>query len=287
MSEIVVKYIASSGNEYELKTDPWKIASAAFHTYSWGKSTTKIKYGVRLEEFSKEAQNYETTLYLVGSENENRKALKALHDDFERDIFSKTPGKFVFNNDYIYGYVLESSTAPTEGNQWVENKLKIFCPSPFWISEQLISLRPVERSGDSAQDPWLDYTFDYPFEYSHSVSESYSTIIDYYTDVAFKMIIYGPIVSPSIQIGNNVYSVNCVVADGEYLTIDSRDTTPRDQQVFITKQNGSKINVFDLRDPNHQILKRIPSGSVTITYPRTYGVDIYLFKERSEPDWTI
>lgn len=287
MAEIEVIYEASSGNRYNLKTDPLLIGVGNFHNYAWDKEVTALRYGERVESWKKNAQTYSTTFWLVGTESQNRLVLRNLHNDFERDILNKKPGKIIWNQDYIECYIIESSTYPHENRQWTVNEVSIYCPSPFWVSEQVISLQPVVDDGQSEEQEFLDYPFDYPFEYTWTTSSIVPVEIDHYSDSAFKLVIFGPVSNPSIDIGENRYNVNVSVAAGEYLTIDSRDTADRDRQVYLTKNDGTIQNVFDLRNPGYQILKRIPSGTVDIVYSRAYGIDLHVYKERSEPGWMI
>ena len=99
------------------------------------------------------------------------------------------------------------------------------------------------------------------------------------------MVMHGPCVNPSVNIGGNVYNVNVSVPSGGYLVIDSRQDAPLGWQVYMRNASGQASNVFDNRNPNYQILERIPGGTVDLTYPRTYGIDLTLYLERSEPSW--
>ena len=96
---------------------------------------------------------------------------------------------------------------------------------------------------------------------------------------------HGPCVNPSVTIGGNVYSVNVSVPAGGYLVIDSRPEAPLGWQVYMRDAAGVQSNIFDNRNPNYQILERIPGGTVNLEYSRTYGIDLTLYLERSEPSW--
>lgn len=90
MAEIEVIYEASSGNRYNLKTDPLLIGVGNFHNYAWDKEVTALRYGERVESWKKNAQTYSTTFWMVGTESQNRTVLRNLHNDFERDILNKS-----------------------------------------------------------------------------------------------------------------------------------------------------------------------------------------------------
>ena len=218
---IKVIYEASSGRRYDLKAEPVRIKNANFHNYAWTREVINQRFGETVQRFAKDAQEYETTLYLMGSQSEIKQTLYDLHNDFERDITSQTPGRLWWHNSYIPCYITASSTYPHENNYWVCNEITIYCPSPFWI----------------------------------------------------------------VNIGGNIYNVNVSVPSGGYLVIDSRQDAPLGWQVYLRNASGQASNVFDSRNPNYQILERIPGGTVGLTYPRTYGIDLTLYLERSEPSW--
>lgn len=109
--------------------------------------------------------------------------------------------------------------------------------------------------------------------------------VDHYADSDFQMIIYGPATDINITIADHPYIVHYQVEQGEYLTIDSRDTQPADRRIFLVKNNGEKVNVFNYRDSTYSVLQKIPPRDIVIDYSRLYGVDLTLFLERSEPKW--
>ena len=279
---IKVIYEASSGKRYDLKADPIKIKSANFHNYAWTKEVVSMRYGERVQRFSKDAQEYETTLYLRGNQTQVKKTLYDLHNDFEADIIKQTPGKLWWHNSYIPCYVVASSTYPHENDVWTCNEVTIYCPSPFWIEERNFSFYPIE---DQTSYPYLDFNVDFPLDFSYKPRAVLPIETGHYAPSSFRMVIHGPCVNPSVNIGGNVYNVNVSVPSGGYLVIDSRQDTPLGWQVYMRNASGQASNVFDNRNPNYQILERIPGGTVDLTYPRTYGIDLTLYLERSEPSW--
>ena len=97
----------------------------------------------------------------------------------------------------------------------------------------------------------------------------------------FRLIIYGYASNPTLHIGGHEYSVNVEVDDGEYLTIDSVAKT-----IFLTRNNGEKVNCFNLRNKDSYIFEKIPAGDNAITSPNDQiYFDITLLDERSEPKW--
>ena len=61
---VPIKYVASSGREYSLMSNGVRQKNANYHTWNWEVEGTKLQYGVRVADFSREPANYETELYI-------------------------------------------------------------------------------------------------------------------------------------------------------------------------------------------------------------------------------
>ena len=279
---INVIYESSNGKRFDLKADPIKIKNANFHNYAWTREIVSMRYGERVQHFSKDPQEYETTLYLRGSLSQVRRTLYELHNEFESDIVNQTPGKIWWHNSYIPCFITASSTYPHENDVWVCNEITIYCPSPFWIEEKSFSFFPIE---EQTSYPYLDFNVDFSYDFSYKPRAVLPIETGHYAPSSFRMIIHGPCSNPNIVVGGNVYNVNVTIPTGGYLVIDSRQETQIGHQVYLVNENGEISNVFDNRNPDYPILERIPGGTVDLTYPRTYGIDLTLYLERSEPSW--
>jgi hypothetical protein len=99
----------------------------------------------------------------------------------------------------------------------------------------------------------------------------------------FKAVVYGPANFVQFFVSGHKYQVNYALRSGQYMVIDSRDTTPMNRKCIVVNENGSIINVFDYRDPTSLLFKKVPNGSVVLNYSRTYGIDFTVFQERSAP----
>lgn len=203
---------------------------------------------------------------------------------FLGDVQNKTPGKFYINDCYLSCYVYAAT--PTESffdNGWQTVELKIVTDNPVWVWEQMVSIQPIEQNAKTASDA---RGYSYGYEYSYPVGQSSVRMpVDHYADSDFQMIIYGPASEVNVTIAGHPYAVHYKVESGEYMTIDSRSTQPADRRAFLTKSNGEKVNLFNYRDSENSVMKKIPPGEVMIDYSRLYGIDLTLFLERSEPKW--
>ena len=241
-------------------------------------------YGEIVKEFKKEAAEYAITLTFRGSLGERHSTMDALVNSFEYDITNKTPGKLWFGDYYIQCFMRAGkSKVNSTWNNWSDMTVTVYCPYPFWIHEQLISIQPLDESAKAVSSA---KSYPYGYAYSYPISQTAVRLtVDHYADSDFQMIIYGPAADINITIAGHPYIIHYQVEAGEYLTIDSRDTQSPDRRIFLTKNNGEKVNVFNYRDSTYSALQKIPPGELTIDYSRLYGVDLTLFLERSEPKW--
>lgn len=278
-----IKYQCSNGNEYNLIGDRMRATDGNLHKYKWEKDVTEIENGENLKKFKKEPITYSVTLSFRGKLEDRKQLLDDLTNDFEYDVIARKPGTFFFGEHYIKGYVVESETKVSEiKNTWSQKTIQIYCPYPFWINEQKISIKPISESEESTDNNSYPYT--YPYTYG-SPSKTTSINIDHYAASDFRMIVYGPTANVSITINGHIYHVEYPLESGEYMVIDSRSFLPPDERIYVVRQNGEKVNVFNYRDPVYSIFEKIPAGDITIDYSRKYGIDLIIFKERSEPKW--
>lgn len=238
-----------------------------------------------ITEFKKGVQEFNLEANVIDSEN---KSWQELYDEmnavFNGDILVKKPGSIHVNGSYMMCYVHASH--PKEifedwGFQITE--LKIVTDKATWIEEQHIGIKPISGTEETAEDS-KGYPYGYPYGYAN-VSKATNIKIDHYTDSDFRMIAYGPTTSVNISINGHPYHVDYPIEAGEYMVIDSRDYLPPDERIYLVRSSGERINVFNYRDPIYSVFKKIPPGNVTIYYSRNYGIDLTIFKERSEPKW--
>lgn len=142
----------------------------------------------------------------------------------------------------------------------------------------VVSVKSV-GSGVSTGGSSADYPFDYPFEYyTKLVGDSINNTG--FTASNFKLIVYGACVSPFVSIGGHTYKVNCTVGENEYLTIDSAE-----KKIYITSNTGEVINKFNARGREDYIFEKIPPGTHDVVWDGSFGFDVILLEERSEPKW--
>ena len=78
---------------------------------------------------------------------------------------------------------------------------------------------------------------------------------EHYTETDFRMVIFGPAISPAVFIGDQLYQVNMKIEAGEYVTIDSSQGT-----IILTKTDGSRENAFNSREKRTEYLCQNSTG---------------------------
>ena len=250
-----IKYIASSGNVYDLTASGTLHRTANYYSWVWDVVGTNLQYGVRVSDFSRKPAEYDAELIIYGTPAERRTFLQALHNDFENDLRKKKPGRIVWGKYYIDCYIRQSQTNPEQTWNYLSNKIHIYAPYPFWVQEAKITL---PASGE-VQSEYLDFPFDFPFDFSAPVIGTKVIKSDFPFDSEFQMVIYGVAVNPRITINGYPYVLYTTIPQGAYVIIDSKTHS-------ITQYNtdGTQSNLFNFRNKTDSIFAKIPGGNLTI-----------------------
>lgn len=270
---ISVTYISSAGNTYQLHTKEGVLhKKLPYRAWSWNVNGTKLDQGVRVSGFTRGPAQYKSDLLFFGTKERQEALINNLHDDFEGDMRRKQTGRIVIGDQYLDCYV--TSVNARYNNGCTTDSIQIYAPYPYWRQEQKISLEASEIvSGE-----FLDYPYDYPYDYTAPVMGEKVVKSDFPFTSEFQMVIYGLAVNPRIVINGYPYVLYATIPAGAYVVIDSRQ-----KSVMMYNTDGSRTDLFNFRNKADSIFQKIPAGNLTITWGATYGVDITVFRERSEP----
>lgn len=270
-----VIYKASSGNQYNLKTNGIWIQEANFHKWEWNARGTELQFGQRVSSFGKESSTYTTTLIFHGTAVQRAKQIAKLHEEFEADIRAMKPGRIIWGNWYADCYILASSTDPARCD-WTQNEIGIFCPNPFWVKEEKKSF--TKQDAPPSTQSFLDYEFDYEYDYYLGAIGNERWVRSFPFAAQFKMSIYGPVSNPRVAINGYPYQINDTLEGTEYLVINSRDNT-----VIKYLANNTSVSIFDKRNKEQSVFEMIPGGTLSINWTGLFGFDLLIYDERSEP----
>jgi hypothetical protein len=284
---INVTYTSSRGKVFNLLSfDSAKLEKADFNKYSWGKEVVSRQFGEIVNRFTKSAQSFDCTFKFKGSHTSRKALIEAFNFESEYDICHNAVGRITWGKCYIEGYWISADTTPVDdGGTYTQLTKTFYAPFPFWIEEQKLEIFPtMQGSEDETTKGYVPSENRYGYSYSYGGAPTTIYIdTDHYKDSDFKVIAYGPAPSVEWTIGTNHYKVDYALRDNQYMVIDSRQLTPPDRQLYVVNESGIITNVFDYRSSVGDIFKRFPAGKFIFNYPRTYGLQLTLFKERSEP----
>ncbi len=258
------------------------INSNDLHDYSWDFTSDNN----RISSFNKGVATKAVPIVICcRSEDEGIAVRNRLLEITEKDVLAVEHGKIIIGDYYLKCYI----TGSKKNNylldkKYMETTLTVATDYPQWIKETLVSFRingdvfsDVEEDALGKRN--LDYNVDFPYDY---MSEMKGKTLDNtgFAGVNFRLMVYGAAVNPVIYIGGHCYQVNCHIEENEYLTIDSIAKT-----ILLTKQDGTVENHFHQRNRESYIFEKIPPGINIVTWDKTFGFDVVMFEERSEPKW--
>lgn len=197
----------------------------------------------------------------------------------EKDVCNMEPGKIIINGCYMRGYIYESKKTKYYYNKrFLQSTLKFVSDEPQWITETTYSFFP---GGGDTKYPYLDYSYDYDYDYMPDIIHTGYINTDHYAPCKYLLKIYGPAIDPAVTIGGLVRQVYTTLEAGQYLLIDGRDKT-----IKRVLNDGAVLSEFDnRRRGTKSIFEPIAPGSNEIIGSNTFGFDLTLFVERSEPEW--
>lgn len=274
-----IYYINHTGQRIDFVGGSYKMLSATdLFDYKW-EYGTKGSYLPRIASFSKRFVERNISIAVSArSKDEYYRLISNLLEIIERDINAVKPGRLYVNNTFLQCYFISSEKPKRYVNtQRTIVDLTLLAEDGQWVEEQVFSFGAAtkqEYSGDG-----LDYPHDYPFDYTNSLMNQ-SLVNANYIPAGFIMTIYGACTNPVIAVGKNVYKVNANLITGEYVVINSEERT-----IYKIMNNGTKVNLFDLRDRENNIFEKIPVGTNTVSWGGAFGFDIKLLLRRSEPKW--
>ena len=236
----------------------------------------------RISRFYRSVRKRKLPLVFCGkTEAQSIAARNRLTDLAEADVLSLLPGKIWIGDYYTSGYITESAKSEyLIDRRYTKNDLVFASAEPAWHRDvtHVFSLNDNEGS---VVGYGIDYPFDYPFDYAGTSNKTRQIVCDTVTSSKIKIRIYGEATNPTINIAGHAYTINGMIKQGETLLIDGVNKT-----ITLSTATGAKVNWFDKRNRESYIFEPIPPGINDVRYDGTFGFDLTVVEERSEPKWT-
>lgn len=285
-----IRFVSSTNVSFNLLDfDYAKLYKANFHKVNWIPEVEKKQFGVKINRFTKNPQIFQCTFRFKGDPAKRKQQIDDFMFQTEEDCARLTPGRIYWDQQYIEVYFNTHDTHPVDsGMTWTEIQGEFYAPFPFWIEEQTLMIRPSGQSAEGYPENVKGYPVNrglvYGYEYAYPYAATAVVInVDTAIPSDYRAIIYGPANFVQFYVSGHKYQVNFALRSGQFMVIDSRDTTPMNRRCIVVNENGSIINVFDYRDPSSLLFQKVSNGSVVLNYSRTYGIDFTVFQERSAP----
>lgn len=271
------KYVNSLGDAFIFGIGNNRINKSDIRDYEW----TYTEQYDKIKKFSKELKTRSIPVHFFnrfGRDGEMYDRAEDLYSITDLDVMTTSPGRLYIGDYCIEAYVVASAKPEYDNGVLISEVLSIL--SDFrWrkeVKKTFGGSSAYERTGTS------DYPHDYMYDYiaSHSQRRLVTHAI---APFDFQIVFQGPVETPMLIVGGNVYRVYTEIYTGEYLTVDSVQKT-----VTRTKVNGEKVNEFSFRDRENYIFQKMPvrNGSSLVTWQEGKVVELTALVERSEPTWT-
>ena len=267
-----LKYKNHLNEVFEFGKDGIFVDTNELHDYEWNVTTM----GNKISAFDRGVSKRKLPIVIIcDTEEKGVAARNKLMEVVEKDVLAMKHGRIILGDYYSRCFVTKSQKKNyLNTKRWMEVTLTLTTDFPYWTKETTHSFgKAVGASGGTN----LDFPFEYPFDF-HFGSQELTN--DNFVASDFRMIIFGACANPAVYVAGHLYQVNCSVASGEYLTIDSVS-----KKIYLTANDGTVTNVFNLRNRDSYIFEKIPSGANAVIIEGDFGIDITLMEERSEPKW--
>lgn len=278
------RYINSREEILDLSEFPYLLQSGDLLNYSW----TCDSDNNRITNVRREAGERAFKVGLIPDWSlpyaEKRALLKEaaerLYSVFEYDVVNNTDGRIETDTgSYLPCRVLTSEKSDWENpTAYMFYDLTAVSGLNAWITEQSSSYYKNIGREDSK---YLDYPLGYERDYTPQQVGRASLYVNHITPSKFKMTIFGACVNPRIVISNHIYQIYTSLSDDEYLVVDSRDNT-----IVKHLSNGLQENIYNLRAKEQSVFETIPPLNNLISWDGSFGFDLTLYLERSEPAWS-
>lgn len=237
----------------------------------------------RISHFYRGLKELKLMVAIEAQDSDGLAMRNSMTDLFDADIVAKKPGRISIGDSHMGCYVVGSKKDNYHFSDGImELELTLLCEDLAWTHE-IIYHFPVSRSGlDNA-----GRTYPYGYPYNYSVSRTTTSIdVGAAAPCQFLLTIYGAATSPYIWIGNSQYMVNIDVPEGGILFIDSRNMTITMRDIYGNTTSAYSKRQRGRKGSGKYIFEPIEPGYKTLSWDNSFGFDLAIYSERSEPLWT-
>lgn len=273
-----IYYVNHAGQRVDFTGENYKmLAVSDLFDYQWEYTTTGVS-AFHIASFNKRFVERLVPLVISAeTKAEYYQKITILLEIIDSDVSSGVPGRLYVGETYLQCFFVASEKPKRYLNTRTTTiNLRLIAENGNWICEERKRFLPVAAS---VREDGLDYPHDYTFDFCSNLTNQ-RMVNSNYAASDFEMIIYGPCLNPTISVGMHTYEVEADLRTGEYMVVNSLA-----KKVYKTKNDGEQVNLFYARGRDYYIFEKIPSGAVSVSWSGSFGFDITLLSERSEPVW--
>lgn len=285
-------YENSLGTRIDLSGDIYQMDVETLLDYSWKYDETSYNNtNSKISRFYRNSQDKPVTITVYAdSPDELLTNMENFYKVTEQDVVSNMSGVLILYLSELEQYSFECFLTDVDNEIWhkkiqfmngkyaMNKQVTFHSPYPFWVREVFKQFLPTGR--EESESDFLDYPYNYPYDYLPNAGGIRTWVVDHFSASQFIMRMYGPAENPRLLVNGYPYQILDSLEQNEWFVIDSRSNT-----VLKRLSNGTWENAFDSRNKVNSVFEPIPSGQLTLTWSGTFGFDIRLFLERSQPRW--
>lgn len=194
-----------------------------------------------------------------------------------------------------------SGSAIGVGPGFVVYELTMHSVRPVWRRYATHSLLPSPGSDAASGTAGLDLPTDLPTDLSGTRRATGASRIVARSECMLGFRFFGPCTNPYATVTaedgtgstrTNTYGVtgSCQYTS-ESIVIDPLGRGSIGASVYKASQSGARTNLYDSRrrgasGSGSYVFERMPAGTLTVSWPQTFGVDVTVIEERGALPWT-
>ena len=219
----------------------------------------------------------EVTITAAFTDPEKADLLRHLADS---DVANSTPGTLRVGDWFQRAYITACEPGTIFGDYHTAD-LTVVLLDGLWSRESTISFGTVAETDGAG----LDLPYGLPYDLG-APRPMRAIDAGRWGECPAKLEIHGPCESPSLRIGGNLYSVDCIVPTGGTLTVDGIAKT-----AIVTDGYGTETDVFKSamrgtgKGGGSYAFQPVPAGLSTVEWDGTFAFDLTLYEQEGEPPW--
>lgn len=279
----------SYGTTFDLQADFSAIRSSALMGWEWD---VDAETGATMRK----SQDLKATVAFMADDSSD---VQAIANDFlsKIDLDAANGDEGVLRvGDWSLTCMAKAGECQTYTADAVVYSVTFYAREQVWRKVTEVSLLP--ESGTESVTTGLDFPTDFPFDYAGTSHKNASVIAKTESPAKIGVIFFGQCTNPYVRVTattrtgtkTNLYGINDSASTSEQLVIDPLGKTKVGRSVYKVGPTGEVTNEYANRvrgvvGSGSYIFEQMPAGSLTVSWPQTYGIIVRIIEERGILPW--